>query len=82
MDFVIMTYNPSKRFQWTIHRKGCSDINQELKGVRTDSGFPALSPENISADSVVQAINKYLEDNEYNDRGWNQSHFKINPCCK
>lgn len=81
MRFTFMAYNPSKDYQWTMHRTGCKDIQQELRGVRTDSGFPALNPEEVEADTVEGAVDKYLGE-DMKEMGWDISAIRICPCCE
>lgn len=75
-----MTYNPSKHYSWTMHKEGCGDIQQELKGIRTDSGFPACDPEKVSANNAKEAAEQFI-DEELKEMGYGTNAIRINPCC-
>lgn len=80
-EFVIMTYNPSRKYNWTMHRAGCGDIIAERKGIRTDSGFPATHPQKISGDNWKDAIKGFLS-GELEEMGYSPDCIRVNPCCK
>lgn len=85
-EFVFLTYNPSKKFQWSMHRKGCADIDKELKGKGTDSGFPASDPEIYNGADYKEAAEKFLSSINHNlieegGHGWPITSIRINPCC-
>lgn len=80
MNFVIMSYNPSKNYMWTMHKEGCRDIQQELKGIRTDSGFPAIDPTTVVAKNAEEATEQWI-DEELRELGYDANAIKVNPCC-
>ena len=80
MKFTYLSYNPSKHYLWSLHAAECSDIKQELKGVRTDSGFPAQLGETFEANNLDEALDHVVDD-EMKELGWDASSVKINPCC-
>lgn len=80
MKFTYLSYNPSKNFNWTLHAAGCSDIKQELKGIRTDSGFPAEIGETFDAENLEEALNHVI-DEEMIEMGYTHDAVKVNPCC-
>lgn len=80
MKFTIMTYNPSKRYFWTMHATGCADIAQELKGHKTDSGFPATDPTVVEAENWKAAAEGWI-DEELREMGYNIDAIRIAPCC-
>lgn len=81
MKFVIMSYNPSKNYSWTMHKEGCADIKQELKGIRTDSGFPAIDPVTVEAEDWKEAANDWIDD-ELREMGHDVDAIRVCPCCK
>ena len=80
MEFIVMTYNPSKRYYWTMHKKGCADIAAELKGIRTDSGFPATDPTPVTANTAHDAAEQWI-DEELKEMGYTTTAIRICPCC-
>jgi hypothetical protein len=81
MKFTYLSYNPSKNYMWSLHAAGCADIKQELKGVRTDSGWPAEMGATFEAKDLKEALD-YVVDEELREMGWDNNAVKVNPCCK
>lgn len=84
MKFTVLSYNPSRHFSWAMHRTGCADINKELKGIHTDSGFPAEFCENIEAGNYQEAADKFLAGANADfgpDEGYGIEAIRIAPCC-
>jgi hypothetical protein len=79
--FTVLSYNPSKNYLWSMHKAGCRDIQAELKGIRTDSGFPAIDPQDIEAKDWAEAAEKWI-DEELREMGWTTDAIRICPCCK
>ena len=80
MKFTILSYNPSKNYLWSIHKAGCQDIKKELKGIRTDSGFPASDPTDVEAKDLDEALDNWYK-GELSDLGWNSESMNTHDCC-
>jgi len=80
MKFTMMSYNPSKNYQWVLHAAGCADIARELKGQKTDSGFPAIDPTPVEAENAEQACEQWI-DEELREMGWDVDAIRVCPCC-
>ena len=81
MKFTYLCYNPSKNYCWSLHKAGCSDVKAELKGVRTDSGWPAIMGATFEAASLNDALDHVIDD-EMKAMGWDHDSVKVNPCCR
>jgi hypothetical protein len=88
VKFTVLNYNPSRHYQWSIHKAGCADIERELKGRGTDSGFPAEFCQDIEAVTLQEALDIFLEKGQEDEEGtlsnlgYDESSIRINPCCK
>jgi excisionase family DNA binding protein len=81
MKYTYLVYNPSKEYQWSLHKADCTDIKQELKGIRTDSGFPAQMGETFEATNLNEALD-YIIDDDIKEMGYNHNAVRVAPCCK
>jgi hypothetical protein len=78
-SYTFLTYNPEKDYPWSVHRTGCSDIKNELKGVHTNSGFPAGLSEVIESDNLDNALARFVNE-ELQEMGWTTEDVHVFPC--